>query len=112
MNPTPSIKSHLKPLVLSLLLGAGHAQAQTIHVGGDGVIGDTVLPTTGGTASVGVTGASWRVSGNTSGPVSSSLISPAVAVPSTGNVTLAFTQRYNFESGYDGGAVFILVNGE
>jgi hypothetical protein len=110
MKPHPVCGKQLQSLALTFLLGAGSALAQTIHVGGDGTIGDTTLATNGGTALVGVTGASWRTNGGTGAPVSSTLSSPAVAVPSAGNVTLTFSHRYNFEAGWDGGAVFIAVN--
>jgi fibronectin-binding autotransporter adhesin len=111
MNLNPICKLHLGTLALAIALGAGYASAQTLHVGGDGTIGDTVLTTIGGTALVGVTGGSWTTAGGTGTPVSSTLVSPAAVVPTTGNVTLSFTHRYNFEEGWDGGAVLISVNG-
>jgi hypothetical protein len=95
-------------LLLGVGLGAGSAQAQAIlEVGGAaGSIGVTTLTT----AKVPAAGVNWTAAGG-AGVKYSSLISPAVAVGVDGPVTLKFTHRYNFETGWDGGAVFVRVNG-
>ena len=57
----------------------------------------------------------WAADGGAdacTGPYNSRLNSPAYTVPQTDEVTLSFTHRYAFESGYwDGGQVRISVNG-
>lgn len=111
MNQNLKSGNLLGSIALAFALAAGASRAQIVHVAGDGVIGDAPLVTTAGTALVGVTGGSWKTNGGLGAPVSSTLISPAVAVPTSGNVTLAFTHRHDFEIGFDGGAVFIAVNG-
>lgn len=91
--------------------GAGNATAQAIlEVGGAGVIGDSALSTTNGTAEVPVGGANWTVAGG-AGFVYSGLVSPPATVTTNGSVTLTFDHRYFIESGWDGGAVFISTNG-
>ena len=45
LNSIKSSGSRLKHLALALVNGAGSAQAQFTNVGGNGVIGDTVLTT-------------------------------------------------------------------
>ena len=88
-------------------LGVGSAFAQTkIEVGGDGVIADEILPTD----AVPISGATYKTNGGT-GIVQSHLVSPAATVTSGGNVTLRFTHRYDFEDNWDGGAVFVSVDG-
>lgn len=109
-DSTRSSKILLKPLVLALALGAGSAHGQIIEVGGAGVIGDSTLTTTLGVAKLTATGANWRAPGG-NGNTFSSLISPSVAVTATGAVTLTFTHRYDFETTFDGGVVFVSVNG-
>lgn len=107
--------SPLRHLALALALGAGpgagSAQAQTIlEVGGAATITDQALAT----AQVPAGGVNWTAAGG-NGNTFSSLSSPSALVGSTGNVTLTFTHRYNFETdvngNWDGGAVFVSVNG-
>ena len=111
MKQSVSRRSKLKPSALALVLGfgvMGSAQAQTIiEVGGAGTIGDDVLATN----TVPVSGGNWTASGGDGGIKYSSLDSPTVQVANTGAVTLTFTHRYDFESDYDGGVVFVNVNG-
>lgn len=96
---------------LGLALGAGSAHAQgTINVGGAGTIGNTILPVNGGIAKLPESGDKWSTNGGNPN-VYSNLLSPSIVVPATGNVTLTFTHRFNFEVGFDGGAVFVSVNG-
>ena len=55
----------------------------------------------------------WKTSGGIAPNaefVASTLISPAFEVSVAGNVTLTFSHRYDFESGWDGGAVLVSVN--
>ena len=107
--------NHFKPLAVALALGAGvlagSAQAQVIlDVGGAGVIAPETLPATG---NLPIAGTNWTVVGNNAGVKYSGLVSPAVTVGTTGNVTLTFNHRYNFETTgdpWDGGAVFVSVN--
>ncbi|HSP41341.1 MAG TPA: hypothetical protein VLO11_00580, partial [Luteolibacter sp.] len=89
---------------------AASAQAQTFEVGGAGTIGDTVLTTDAGVAQLPATGANWTAAGGT-GNTFSYLESPSVAVTATGAVTLTFSHRYNFEDTWDGGAVYVSVDG-
>ena len=116
VTPHPTPVDRLKPLALVVALGmgfgAGTARAQAVlDVGAAGVIGDTVLTTPSGTANVPAAGVNWSTDGGTGAPASSTLVSPAAVVPATGNVTPTFTHRYDFEDGWDGGAVFVSVNG-
>jgi hypothetical protein len=100
-------KYNLKIFALAMLFGASTAQAQTIlPVGGVGVIADETLTS----AKVPAAGVNWTASGGT-GNNFSSLTSPIATVASTGAVTLSFTHRYNFEGTFDGGVVFVSVNG-
>lgn len=101
---------NIKHFALALTLGAGlglnPAAAQTVvDVGGAGTIGTTTLTTPKIPA-----GGSWTVAGG-DGFKNSDLISPPVTVPATGPVTLRFSHRYFFEAEWDGGAVFVIVNG-
>lgn len=111
----PSSGTLLKQLAIAVAIGAGSAQAQsTFDVGGVGVIGDTKLTTASGVTQVPAIGSNWSVVGSTGPGVYSGLVSPAVTVGASGNVTLTFTHRYDFESdengAWDGGAVFVSVN--
>ena len=111
-HPVQPGNLRLKHLAFAIVLGAGVSHGQTvIDVGGAGIIGDTTLTTSGGTAKLSVGGDTWKTNGGTGAPVSTTLASPAVVVPASGIVTLTFTHRYDFESGWDGGAVFVSVNG-
>jgi len=122
MNPHSSTRKHYRTLnPWFRFLGAGAAltvasgvltrdlQAQTLHVGGNGVITDEVLTTTANVAKVPIAG-HWRASGG-AGVVYSNLKSPTLTVANAGNVTLKFNHRYYLETAYDGGAVYISVNG-
>jgi hypothetical protein len=116
-NPINRTRDVLKPFVLATLLAGAciPAQAQTvIHVGGNGTIGDTTLATvTEGAklvAKVPKDGANWTAAGG-QGIVYSRLTSPTLTVPTTGPVTLKFKHRYFFEDRWDGGAVYVSVNG-
>jgi len=101
-----------KYFALALALGTGLSHAQTIiDVGGADFIGVDTLTTSGGVAKLPVGGDTWKTNGGTGNPVSTTLASPAVTVPANGNVTLTFTHRYDFETGWDGGAVFVSVDG-
>jgi len=86
------------------------------EVAGNGVIDSETLTTSGGTATLdGQIGSNWVTEGGNGGGAPqafSSLTSPTVTIPTTGPVTLSFFHRYNFEADYDGGAVFVSVNGE
>lgn len=99
----------------SRCLAGASASAQSIfEVAGDGAIGDETLTTDGGQAALPVNGGTWAAEGSSAGggnTAESFLVSPAVEVPTAGNVTLKFDHRYFFESGWDGGAVFVSVNG-
>ncbi len=91
------------------------AQAQTIiHVGGEGTIGDTTLPTVSEgsklVAKLQKDGAHWTAAGG-EGIVYSHLTSPTLTVPTGGPVTLKFTHRYFLEQNWDGGALYVTVNG-
>ena len=98
-------------LAMALFLGlVTSAQAQIMHVGGEGAIGDTPLPTTAGVAMVPNSGALWAAAGG-AGNVYSKLTSRTLTVPTSGAVTLRFTHRYYFEQGWDGGAVYVSKNG-
>lgn len=108
-NSVPPGGSKLKHLALALVIGAGSAHGQFTEVGGAGVIGDTVLTTVAGTATL-PQFSDWRVVG-ANGQTVSTLISPTTAVTADGNVTLTFTHRYHFEPTYDGGAIYISVDG-
>ncbi|MCF7734678.1 MAG: Ig-like domain repeat protein, partial [Akkermansiaceae bacterium] len=108
INP---IKHLARALVLGVGLGAATAQAQVIlEVGGAGTIGDTTLTT----AKVPAAGVNWTAAGG-EGIKYSSLTSPTFTVPATHvngeMVTLKFTHRYNFEDAWDGGEIFVNVNG-
>ena len=108
MKTTAIGRNGIKCLALALALGAGSAQAQAIlQVGGADTIGVTTLTT----AKVPAAGVTWNAAGG-EGFKSSSLISPPVAVTTTGSVTLKFNHRYFIEKEWDGGAVFVSVNGE
>jgi hypothetical protein len=116
-NPINRTREVLKPLVLATMLAGAciSAQAQTvIHVGGNGTIGDTTLPTVAESsklvAKVPKDGANWTAAGG-QGIVYSRLTSPTLTVPTTGPVTLKFKHRYFFEDRWDGGAVYVSVNG-
>jgi autotransporter-associated beta strand protein len=96
---------------LALTLGALNALAETtINVGGAGTIGDTTLTTSGGIATLPDNGDTWKVNGG-NGDTYSSLQSTVVTVLSNGPVTLNFNHRWNFEAGFDGGAVYVNING-
>lgn len=108
---------HLRQFALGAVLAwAGlPAVAQTVFdVGGFGTIGDTVLPTVAEgpkqVATLENDGVPWTVIGG-EGIVYSRLISRPLTVPTTGPVTLKFKHRYFLEAEYDGGAVYISVNG-
>lgn len=114
-HPSASRTDPFKHLTLALLLGAGlgagSAQAQTIlDVGGADTIGTDVLTTAAGVAKVPIGGVNWSANGG-AGIKYSTLKSPVLVVPTTGSVILRFTHRYNFETGWDGGAVYVSVNG-
>ncbi|MCX6875652.1 MAG: autotransporter-associated beta strand repeat-containing protein [Verrucomicrobia bacterium] len=116
LNIIQQTRVAIKCLALAAAVGAGSVQAQTTHVGGNGVIGDEVLPTVAeGTdlvATVPRGGFHWTAKGQPAGGDSTSkLSSPVMVVPTTGEVTLKFTHRYSWEGGYDGGTVHISVNG-
>ncbi len=111
------IGDHLKHLALMTMLAGASipAQAQTIvPVGGDGTIGDTTLTTVSEgsnlVAKVPKDGAHWTAAGGEN-VVYSHLTSPTLTVPSDGLVTLTFNHRYNFENAWDGGAVYVSING-
>jgi hypothetical protein len=108
---------NLKPFaLLALLAWAGlPAQAQTVfHVGGEDMIGTTTLPTVAEgdkrVATLANNGVNWTAAGG-EGIVYSRLISRPLTVPSTGPVTLKFKHRYFLEDAWDGGALYISVNG-
>lgn len=105
------INHRARALVLGVGLGAATAQAQVIlEVGGAGTIGDTTLTT----AKVPAAGVNWTAAGG-EGIKYSSLTSPTFTVPATHvngeMVTLKLTHRYNFEDAWDGGEIFVNVNG-
>ena len=116
-NPDHPIRNTLKHLALAFALGvglgAGSALAQPIiEVGGAGTIGVTPMTT----AKVPATGVNWTAAGGQSGAggggIYSGLVSTAATtIAATGNVTLTFDHTYHFESGWDGGAVFVSING-
>jgi autotransporter-associated beta strand protein len=115
-NTNRSGRILLNQLAIAVAIGTGSAHAlTTIEVGGAGTIGDTTLTTVAGVAQVPSIGSNWTVVGGTGAGVYSGLVSPAATVGNSGNVTLTFTHRYDFESDedgiWDGGAVFVSVNG-
>lgn len=102
-----SLKSLTQALVLGVGLSAGSAFGQSIiEVGGAATIGDTALTAVGLPA----TGDTFNAAGD-AGNVISGLISTTATVITTGNVSLSFDHRYFMESGWDGGAVFVSING-
>ena len=95
-------------------LGAAGAQAQVVFdVGGDGTIGDTTLTNSSGTAVVPAGGGYWTTDGggDGDGSIYARLDSPTLTVQNAGDVTLTFEHRYNFENDWDGGTVYMSVNG-
>ena len=103
----------------TLALGLGGATvtapAQTVfEVGGEDNIGTTTLATVvegaKRVATLTNNGVNWTAAGG-EGIVYSHLTSPTLTVPITGPVTLKFKHRYFFEQDYDGGAVYVSVNG-
>lgn len=104
----------LAALLAAVVWACLPAQAQTIfHVGGQNAIGSTTLATVAGVGTVTNTvdsGAHWVTAGG-AGVVYSDLISPTLTVATAGQVTLKFKHRYNFEPDWDGGAVYVDVNG-
>ncbi len=101
------------PAALAAVLAGAclSAQAQTtFYVGGKGVIGTSTLTTAAGVATLPVSGGHWAAAGG-GGNRFSTLTSPTLTVSHAGPVTLKFTHRYNFETGWDGGAVYVNVNG-
>jgi hypothetical protein len=98
-----------------LALGMLPVEAQNVfHVGGDGVIGTSVLNTVdeGGqkVAKLFNQGSIWSANGGT-GVVYSRLKSPVLTVANSGPVTLTFNHSYFFEPNWDGGALFVSING-
>ena len=90
------------------------AQADVFNVGGAGVIGTTTITNTAGGALVPNSGGNWAMPGGESygyGALYSRLTSSTMTVSNSGTVTLKFTHRYNFEQAWDGGAVYVSVNG-
>lgn len=109
-NTHTKLRAFATTLGIGVMFGLGHGQT-VIEVAGDSAIGDQVLTTDGGTATLdGRIGLNWQAFGG-NGNAFSGIVSPAMTVPETGPVTLRFTHRYNFESDYDGGAVYVSVNG-
>jgi hypothetical protein len=109
MKPSKPCGTMLKIIALLLGLGLGPvgASAQTIlEVGGGGVISTQTLISN----DLAATGATFSTKGGTA-TAQSHLISPAITVPTNGNVTLRFSHRYDFEDHWDGGAVFVSING-
>jgi hypothetical protein len=107
MKNTGPIKYLALALALGAAFGPGISRAQTIlEVGGAGVIGDTTLTT----AKLPVAGVNWQAPGG-DGNTFSSLVSPTKTVLNDGTVILTFTHRHDFEADYDGGAVYVNVNG-
>jgi hypothetical protein len=100
----------------ALLAWAGlPAVAQTIfHVGGEGAIADTVLTTVAEgpkqVATLVNDGVPWTAAGG-AGIVYSRLISPTLTVANSGPVMLTFNHSYFFEDGWDGGAIYVSING-
>jgi hypothetical protein len=114
-NPINHLRIALQRCVLASALGAGlgvtSTQAETtIHVGGQNTIGDSTLTTTAGVATLPNAGGYWAAAGGV-GVVYSNLTSPTLTVPVSGTVTLKFKHRYYLEGAYDGGAVYLSVNG-
>jgi hypothetical protein len=110
-------KTNLRQFALAAMLawGCTPAQAQTlVPVGGDGAIADATLSTVSEgpkhIAKVPHEGVNWTAAGG-EGNVYSHLTSPILTVPHSGLVTLKFTHSYNFEKNWDGGAVYVSVNG-
>lgn len=110
-------RANLKHVALMAMVAwAGlPAQAQDVfHVGDEGVIGTSTLTTvvegTKRVATLVNDGVNWTATGG-EGIVYSRLISKSLTVPTTGPVTLKFKHRYFLEDGWDGGAVYISVNG-
>ena len=102
-------------LVAVLAWTCSLAQTQTtFHVGGQGVIGTSTLTTVvqgaNHVATLPVSGGQWAAAGG-EGVLYSTLSSPTLTVAHNGPATLKFTHRYNFEPDWDGGAVFVTVNG-
>ena len=113
-NIMKPIRDDFKHLALAVAmgigLGAGGSQAQTTYVGGLGTIGEDTLTTVAGVATVPRGGVHWTAAGG-EGKVYSHLTSPTLTVPSSGTVTLKFTHRHFFEENWDGGALYVTVNG-
>ncbi|NNC74118.1 MAG: hypothetical protein HKN93_01275, partial [Acidimicrobiia bacterium] len=111
MKRTGILKNLAVAIGLGLGLSAASATAQaTINVGGAGTIADSTL-TSGGVPAAGDT---WKTEGGAAGggnTADSFLISPDVAAGAAGSVTLTFTHRYFIEDKWDGGAIFVSVNG-
>ncbi len=115
-NPDNPIRNTLKHLALAFALGVGLgagsalAQQPIIEVGGAGIIYGHPLAT----AKVPAKEVNWTAVGG-GGITYSSLTSPTLTVPATHvngeKVTLKFTHRYNFEDDWDGGEVFVNLNG-
>jgi hypothetical protein len=105
-NPDHPIRNTLKHLAVALAfaLGAGSAQAQIIEVGGAGTIGATPLTT----AQVPATPGGMEVTGKENGEAG---FGKRVSTIADGDVTLTFTHTYQFEEGFDFGAVILSVNG-
>ena len=111
MKNRESIKHLALALALGAALGSGDAGAQTIlEVGGAGTIGDTTLTTT---KVPNLSGGNWTAAGggDADGSIYSRLNSPTLTVQQPGEVTLTFGHRYNFEDDWDGGTVYLSVNG-
>ena len=112
IKPASPLWTRVRRLAMAAFAGiAVNVQAQTIvHVGGEGGIGDTVLTTAADVALVPNSGAYWAAAGG-EGTFYSNLTSRALTVTADGMVTLKFKHRYDFEKNFDGGAVYISVDG-
>jgi len=118
MKQKASPPNRIIPLALGLILGAlpciGSAQT-FLELGGANAIGTETLTTDAGVAKVPNNGGIWTIEGSDAGGGNTSdsfLVSPPVTLTSSGEVTLSFTHRYFMEAEWDGGAVFVSVNGE
>ncbi len=103
-------------LVLAAMVGlSGDGKASTFDVGGATLIGTSTLTSGVGGAMLPNTGAYWAAKGswdNDGRNHTSSLTTPTLTVQNAGTVTLKFKHLYKFEDvQYDGGAIFISVNG-